>query len=153
MPTEQNILKCCFSTFNRDFVTSGITMRKTKVKVLDIQLQEGKNKLKRLANIWGSGIKLLNNNGEQYANGNLDYWEITLSLIDFQNTRVISSPDWHTRQASEKEIVRQDKFKLITLVRGDAHRWYERIKWSKVMSDWVNVENSRASGKTSWSYE
>lgn len=41
----QNILKSSLCTFNCYFIISGITMRKAKVKVFDVQLQKGENKL------------------------------------------------------------------------------------------------------------
>ena len=45
------LLKSSFCAFNCNFIVSGITIRKAKVKVLYIQLQKGENKLSRIQKI------------------------------------------------------------------------------------------------------
>ena len=105
------LLECGLRSFHCDFVISSITVLKSKVKVFDVQVQEREDQLHAI-NIrnnqckgkWGRGSLLLfskTNSARSKSEGN-EYGvrcvSITLSLIDFQNTLVISSPAHQVQQ-------------------------------------------------------
>ena len=83
---KEIIPKSGLSTFNCNCIIGGITIRETKIKVLDIQLHKGIYKL------WKINTKVIQYPRKEKKKEQRDEWKKTLSLIDFQKTRVISSP-------------------------------------------------------------
>jgi len=100
------LLECGLRSFHCDFVISSITVWKSKVKVFDVQVQEREDQLHAI-NIRNNQCKgrgevfSKTNSARSKSEGN-EYGvrcvSITLSLIDFQNTLVISSPAHQVQQ-------------------------------------------------------
>jgi len=102
------LLECGLRSFHCDFVISSITVWKSKVKVFDVQVQEREDQLHAI-NIRNNqckgegegGVFSKTNSARSKSEGN-EYGvrcvSITLSLIDFQNTLVISSPAHQVQQ-------------------------------------------------------
>ena len=103
------LLECGLRSLLCDFVISSITVWKSKVKVFDVQVQEREDQLHAI-NIRNNQCK---GRGEVFSKTNsarsksegdeygVRYVSITLSLIDFQNTLVISSP---VHQVQQKNV-------------------------------------------------
>jgi hypothetical protein len=91
------LLECGFRSVHCDSVVSSITVWKSKVKVFDVQVHEGEDKL-HARNIHNDQCKeqtafaKTKRTGNQIKVHRSQHLPITLSLMDFQNTRVISSP-------------------------------------------------------------